>query len=94
MSQTTKSSRKGRTGVGPHHDLGKVATQISGGECLEPVTKASARDALSRIKRGYPPRAKMSWPSPATSSEELLEWPLTAPVNVAPSNCCEDGNSL
>ena len=23
-------------GVGPHHDLGKVATPISGGECLEP----------------------------------------------------------
>ena len=35
-SQTMRSSRKGRTGVGPHRDLGKVATQISGGDCLEP----------------------------------------------------------
>ena len=38
-----------------------------------------------RIKRGYPPRANMRWPLPATASEELLEWPLTAPVTVAKS---------
>ena len=37
------------------------------------MIKASARDALSRIKRGYPPRAKMSWPLPATEQEETLE---------------------
>ena len=36
------------------------------------VIKASARDVLSRIKRGYPFRAKMSWPLPATATEELL----------------------
>ena len=35
-SQTTRSSRKGRMGVGPHRDLDKVATPISGDECLEP----------------------------------------------------------
>ena len=35
-SQTTRSSRKGRIGVGPHRDLGKVGTPISGGECPEP----------------------------------------------------------
>ena len=40
----------------------KLSTQCSG------VIMASARDALSRIKRGYPPRAKMSWPLPATAS--------------------------
>ena len=32
---------------------------------------------------GILPRAKMSWPLPMTASEELLEWPLTAPVKVA-----------
>ena len=58
--------------------LCKLSAQCSG------VIKSSARDALSRIKRGYPPRAKMSWPLPATATEELQEWPLTAPVNVAP----------
>ena len=59
----------------------KLSAQCSG------VIKSSARDALSRIKREYPPRAKMSWPLPVTATEELLEWPLAAPVNVAPSNC-------
>ena len=39
--------------------------------------------AQSRIKREYPPRDGMSWPLPATEQEELLEWPLTAPVSVA-----------
>ena len=34
-SQTTRSSIKGRIGVGPHRDLGKVAIPISGGECPE-----------------------------------------------------------
>ena len=48
--------------------------------------KASARDALSRTKRGHPPRAKMSWPLSATESEELSEWRLTASVNVAASS--------
>ena len=36
-------------------------------------------------QEGHPQRAKMSWPLPATESEELLEWPLTAPVNVVAS---------
>ena len=44
-----------------------LSTQCSG------VIKASARDALSRIKRGHPPRARMSWPSQATEFEELVE---------------------
>ena len=57
--------------------LCKRSTQCSG------VIKPSALDALSRIKRGHPPRARMSWPLPATESQELLEWPLTAPVYVA-----------
>ena len=35
-SQTTRSSRKGRTGVGPHRDSGKVAIPTSGEECPEP----------------------------------------------------------
>ena len=45
--------------------LSKLSTQRSG------VIKASARDALSKIKLGYPLRAKMSWPLPVTASEEL-----------------------
>ena len=45
----------------------KLSTQCSG------VIKASARDAVSRIKRGYPARANMSWPLPATEQEEMLE---------------------
>ena len=57
--------------------LCKLSVQCSG------TIKSSARDALSRIKRGLPPRARMSWPLPATASEELLEWPLAAPGNVA-----------
>ena len=35
-SHITISSRTDRTVVGPHHDLGKVATLTSGGECFEP----------------------------------------------------------
>ena len=43
------------------------------------VIRTSARDALSRIRRGYPPRGGVCWPLPATEQDELLEWPLTAP---------------
>ena len=73
----------------PHRRLHSRVTVLccffaNSGGCRE--RKSSARDALSRIKREYPPRAKMSWPLPATATEELLEWPVTAPVNVASSN--------
>ena len=54
-----------------------LSTQCSG------MIKASARDALSRIKRRYPPRAKMSWPLPATGQEKMLEWQLAVPVVAA-----------
>ena len=50
--------------------LCRLSTQRSG------MIKASARDALSSMKRGYPPRAKKSWPLPATDHEEMLEFPL------------------
>ena len=68
----------------PHHTTlhtTKLSTQCTG------VIMASARDALSRIKWGYPPRAKKSWPLPATETEVLLEWLPTAPVSVAASSC-------
>ena len=59
--------------------LCKLSTQCSG------VIKVSARDALSRIKRGYPPRAKMSWPLLATAFEV---------VRMASDSTCEGDNSV
>ena len=41
------------------------------------VISTSARDALSRARRGYPPRGGVCWP--LTATEELLEFALTAP---------------
>ena len=52
-SQTTRSSRKGRIGVGPQHDLGKVATLTSGGECLEPCKRGKEHSRCNGSVRTF-----------------------------------------
>ena len=75
--------------------LCRLSTKCSG------VIKASARDAVSRIKRGYPPRANMSWPLPATEQEEMLEMTIgsascsgSSNLKSVPSFCCFPSRSL